>query len=344
MKHFFCAAMVLLMSFGCLQAAEVPFVELKGHTAWVSFAVYTPDGKKIITSSWDDTIRIWDAESGSANFGKELKKLGISHQSIQSDAFSPDRKRMVITHRNAQILDTESGEKLLTLRVREAEGNSVSGAFFSPDGKKIVTEIWSSEDMLTARIWDAELGIELHRLAVPNFSVYRGTFSQDGKKIVMNIEDKTARIWDVKTGKELHKLSEQLGGINDAVFSPDSKKILTVSGPNGWADSIARIWDVESGKELKTLKGAEGFIVFSPDGTKIVTGGTKHTAIIWDAESGKKLYTLQGNPDSRANVGLYMVSLVSYDPKVSSVTFSPDGKRVVTASNDGSVRIWILEP
>jgi WD40 repeat protein len=91
---------------------------------------------------------------------------------------------------------------------------------------------------------------------------------------------------------------------------------------------------------LLTLTGAERGVVFSPDGKKIVAAGKGHTVIIWDAESGNELQRLQLDPNSRADVGNYFVSLISYEPMVSSITFSPDGTKLATASNDGSVRIW----
>jgi len=59
MKHVCCAPLVLLLFAGYLQAAEVPFVELKGHTVWVKFAVFSPDGKRIITASNDGSVRVW---------------------------------------------------------------------------------------------------------------------------------------------------------------------------------------------------------------------------------------------------------------------------------------------
>ena len=388
MKHFVCVAVVLLVSVGCSLVAEVPFVELKGHTAWVNFAVFSPDGKKIISASMDDTARIWDAESG-----KELHKLEMRSGTLSSDAFSPDRKKMIVSNqsRTLRFLDAESGKELQTLRLT-LRANS---AMFSPDGTKIAAGGYDRRtENYTAHILDAESGKELHRFAMPSTSVYRGYFSPDGTKFLTRCFDKTARIWDVNFGKELHKLEGHTGSINTAIFSPDGtkvvtasqgmtkddrrfvgtvyiwdvesgtvlhkfpellggvagvvfsldgKKIITVNGKNGWAPSNARIWDTDTGKELQTLEGAQGFIVFSPDGTKIVTGGAKHTAIIWDAESGKELQRLQGEPNSSASVGLYAIDLMSYDPKVNSVAFSPDGKRIATASNDGSVRIWILE-
>jgi WD40 repeat protein len=126
------------------------------------------------------------------------------------------------------------------------------------------------------------------------------------------------------------------------MFSPDGTMIVMST------DSTTCIWDVESGnanfgRELQTLQGARGFFVFSPEGKKIVTPGEDNTALIWDVESGNVLQKLQGDTSGRANVGNYLISLGDYSPRVSSATFSPDGKKVVTASNSGSVRIWTLE-
>ena len=388
MKHVLCIAFVLLLSLGYAQAAEVPFVELKGHTAWVNFALFSLDGKRIATAGQDDTARIWDAESG-----KELRKFEATAAfslGRSPGMFSSDIKKVAIPSFDnpTQILDTESGRVLQTLQ-HASRGTIVH---FSPDGTKIAASVHNRDNPMTARIWDAATGEELHQLAVPGVSVYQGAFSPDGKKIVMRIADNTAiiwdtesgsalhilrghtrvistisfspdgkkvatvnsgsvHIWDVESGRELHKFPEQsVSRVASATFSPDGKKIVTVDSAlvprlaaRGGSSSAARIWDAETGQESQALPGAESFIVFSPDGKKIITGGEGHTAVVWDAESGKELQKLQGNPDSRANVGRYRISLISYDPKVSSATFSPDGKRVVTASNDGSVRIWSLE-
>ncbi|MCL2711524.1 MAG: hypothetical protein FWE95_11650, partial [Planctomycetaceae bacterium] len=86
MKHIFCVAIVLLLSIDYAQAAEVPFVELKGHTKTIWSIVFTPDGKKVATAGHDGTVRIWDVDTG-----KELQKLvqGGNYGSTRV-AFSPD--------------------------------------------------------------------------------------------------------------------------------------------------------------------------------------------------------------------------------------------------------------
>ena len=90
MKHVLCPAFVLLVLVNCVQAAEVPFIELKGHTKATTSATFSPDGKKVITASCDKTARIWDSETG-----RELQKLGRHKRDVYFAAFSPDGKKVV---------------------------------------------------------------------------------------------------------------------------------------------------------------------------------------------------------------------------------------------------------
>jgi len=383
MRHIFCTTFVLLLCVGYVQAAEVPFIELKGHTALVGLADFMPDGKQIFTASRDESFRIWDAETG-----KELLKLVPRIGAFWQDAFSPDKKKFV-THdyRNkaVRIWDTESGEELQTLG--EGEPVDVVSVAFSPDGKKIITS--SMGEMNALRIWDAETGKELQRLEVSGTRTNWGYFSQDGKKIATTWEDKTARIWDVESGKELHTITghdnfggiafspdgtkivtanndviedggdirivsffriwnvesgkelhqftERSGSVGSIVFSPDGKKIATTVG-----DSSTRIRDAESGEVLQTLAGVEDFIAFSPDGKIIASAGAEHTVIIWEVESGKELHKLQLG-ENRHAVATDSVVIDLNNPKVRVITFSPDGTKIVTASDNGSVRVWALK-
>jgi len=295
--------------------AEVPnddplVIELKGHTGWVNSVAFSPDGKRIVTGSRDDTARIWDAETG-----KELQKLEGYASTVNSVAFSPDGKRIVTGSRDdtARIWDAETGKELQKLEGHTGTVNSVA---LSPDGKRIVT----GSDDRTARIWDAETGKELQKLEGHASTVNSVAFSPDGKRIVTGSDDRTTRIWDAETGRELRKLEGHTGRVNSVAFSPDGKKIITGSRDD------TRIWDAETGRELRKLEGHTGrvnSVAFSPDGKKIITGSDDRTARIWDAETGKELQKLEG-----------------YASTVNSVAFSPDGKKIVTGSTDGTARIW----
>ena len=86
-----------------------------------------------------------------------------------------------------------------------------------------------------------------------------------------------------------------------------------------------RVWDVESGTELKRITSAHAYYAaFSPDGKRIVTGGYHdNTVRVWDAATGKELRHYEGHTAT-----------------VAGVAFFPDGKRIVSASGDGTARVW----
>jgi WD40 repeat protein len=214
----------------------------------------------------------------------------------------------------------------LTLR---GHTDVVWSAVYSPDGTKIAT---ASSDG-TARIWDAATGKEL--LSVKGSSYGKGSeygfvwyaaFSPDGKLLAAASGDGIARIWDASSGEQLLTLSGHDDEVFHIEFSPDGSRLATVS-----PDGTAKVWDAHTGKVLLTMNQGEGarpyWVTFSPDGARIAVANTADPSVgwasIWDAATGEMLLTL---PRRSA----YVVS----------VSFSPDGTRIVTTSDDGIVRIW----
>ena len=115
-----------------------------GHEGPVTSAAFSPDGSRIVTASWDNTGRIWDAASG-----KQIAVLSDASR-VASAAFSPDGSRIVTASliNTARIWDAASGSRIAVLN---GHISSLTSAAFSPDGSRIVT---ASRDR-TARIWDA---------------------------------------------------------------------------------------------------------------------------------------------------------------------------------------------
>jgi WD40 repeat protein len=162
-------------------------VVLKGHLSGVKSAAFSPDGKRVVTGSWDGSARIWDAESG-----KETAGMACTGQGVVSTAFSPNGKRLVVGSwdGNFCIWDAERGQWDTGVDT----GAAVWSVAFSPDGRRAVT---ASNN--TARIWDAESGVEVvalkgHRDRDTVLSV---AFSPDGARVVTAADDATVRVWDV---------------------------------------------------------------------------------------------------------------------------------------------------
>jgi WD40 repeat protein/acylphosphatase len=280
----------------------------------IYFASFSPDGKRVVTASADNTARLLDAETG-----KPIGAPLVGHENaVLSAAFSPDGKRIVTASadKTARLWDAESGKQIGPPLV--GHEHYVISAAFSPDGKRIAT---ASADK-TARLWDAESGAEIGAPLVGHEDIVNSAaFSPDGKLIVTASEDKTARLWDASTGKEIAILRGHNGAVSTASFSPDGRNIVTAS-----LDGTVRVWDASTGKEIAILRGHNGAVStasFSPDGKRIVTASEDKTARLWDASTGKEIAILRG-----------------HNGAVSTASFSPDGRNIVTASLDGTVRVW----
>ncbi|WP_199249993.1 tetratricopeptide repeat protein [[Phormidium] sp. ETS-05] len=275
------------------------------HQDSVLNAHFSPDGQLIITTSSDNTARLWDSR------GKLVAILTGHRGPVKSASFSPDGKRIVTASddKTARIWDT-TGKELAPLIGHQS---AVISTNFSPDGHHIVTA--SSDN--TARVWNRS-GQLVATLIGHQSAVISTNFSPDGRHIVTASLDNTARVWDI-TGQEIATLTGHRGWVNRASFSPDGHHIVTAS-----LDNTARVWDI-TGQEVAQLTGHRGRVFtanFSPDGKHIVTASSDKTARIWET-TGKLVAQLSGHQGS-----------------VNSATFSPDGKRIVTASDDNTARIW----
>jgi len=239
-------------------------VTLSKHTDAVSSAVFSPDGERILTASYDQTARVWDLS------GKQLGTLQGHTEIVNSAVFSPDGQRILTASADhtARVWNL-SGKELATL---QGHTGVVLSAVFSPDGQRILTASYDQ----TARVWDLS-GKQLMTLKGHTAAVNSAVFSPDGQRILTASDDNTARVWDL-SGKQLATLQGHTAEVWSAVFSPDGQRILTAS-----YDQTARVWDL-SGKQLATLQGhtdAVNSAVFSPDGQRILTASDDKTARIW---------------------------------------------------------------
>lgn len=125
---------------------------------------------------------------------------------------------------------------------------------------------------LTARIWDAATGRQIHKLTDHEGYVHGVAFSPDGTKFATASLDNTAALWDVASGRGLHELTGHNQPVVRASFSRDGRPLATAS----W-DRTARLWDVESDREILSLShaGPVHVAAFSPDGNRLATAGSK---------------------------------------------------------------------
>jgi WD40 repeat protein/serine/threonine protein kinase len=247
-----------------------PTVRFSPHGAVASAAV-SPDGRLLVTGSWDQSAKIWDAATG-----KAIRKLDGGHSGyINTVEFSPDGGELLTASDDAtaRFWNVASG-KPTNVILRGHQGR-VLGATFSRDGSRVLTV---SADK-TARIWDRQTGQPHVALNGHAWAVLCGQFSPDGKRVVTGSQDNTAKIWDAQTGHELVQLGGHTAAVTSVAFSPDGSRVLT-----GSQDDTVKLWDSQTGKEILSLVGHTQevtSVAFSPDGRLALSSSRDGTAIVW---------------------------------------------------------------
>ncbi len=340
-----------------VRIAVPAFKELLPPVGGAVAALFSPNGREVLTVQGGGEAQLWDAQTGGL-FGSPFRHT----DQVRSAEFSPDGRRVVIASfdhtawvwdvRTARVLCgplqhadcvnhahfSPDGRWVLTAsddrtaRVWDAATGAavsaamphsklLSAAIFSPDGSRVATGSWDG----TARVWDARMGTPLTEPLVHAGWVHDVRFSHDGSRLLTACADGSAWVWDARAGKPLMPPLRHHRQINHVEFSPDDRLVLTAS-----ADGTAQVWDAATGRPLTAAlnhQGEVGYAQFSPDGQRVVTTSADKTARVWDARTGKPL----GEP---------WIHLGS----VNSAQFSPDGRQVVTRADDYTVRIWPAPP
>lgn len=251
-----------------------PIMRYSPHGA-VASAALSPDGKLLVTGSWDHSAKIWDAATG-----RSLRKLEGGHTGyVNSAEFSPDGLQILTASDDgtARLWDVATGK--LSDTIFGDHTDRVLGATFSPDGSRVLTV---SGDKL-GRIWDRATGELLFKLEGHDWPVLCGRFSSDGRLVITGSQDTDAIIWDAATGKRLVTLTGHTAAVTAVAFSPDSSRVLT-----GSQDYTVKLWDArtdrELGKEILSLTGHRQDVTsvgFSPDGRLALSSSRDGTAIVW---------------------------------------------------------------
>jgi WD40 repeat protein/tRNA A-37 threonylcarbamoyl transferase component Bud32 len=280
---------------------------LSGHQGQLNSVAWSPDGRKLATTSNDRTAKVWDASTG-----RVLLTLRGEAAAFNA-AWSPDGSKLATASNElaAMVWDAKTGRELSALRGHQ---NIVFGIAWSPDGSKLAT---ASADQ-TAKVWQVGTGRELLTLRGHQNQILAVAWSPDGSKLATACVDHTAKVWDSSTGRELLTLRGHQSPVRSIAWSPDGSKLATASD-----DQTAKVWEAGTGVELLTLRGGVYTVACSQDGHKLATASLDRTATIWDSATGRQLQILRGHQGF-----------------IKSVAWSPDGSKLATASDDKTAAVW----
>ena len=238
---------------------------LEDHADTVSDATFSPDGKYILTTSFDHTARMWDVFSG------QLLVTFRGHtDAVWYGQFNYDGSRILtVSADNTARLWDEKG-RLIGLLTET--GENPTSATFSADGRYVLT----SSPKGVVRVFAADTAQPVTALQGHTGDIKSVHFSPNGQLILTASADNTARLWD-SSGHLLTILGEHKSPVTDALFNPDGTRILTIS-------DIVQLWDAQ-GHLLNVLK-KDGVLSARFSNQFILTFSGDSSAQLWNAYSG----------------------------------------------------------
>ena len=246
----------------------------------------------------------------------------------ESVALSPDERLLASGQYDGTIKLVDMATNRL-LRTFQRHSKSVSSVMFMAGGKQLL----SASDDMTIKLWDVETGRLIRTTELKTSLQYFWSIklSPDGTRAVTSQTAEgqyfaTVKLWDVATGRTLQTFK---ANALRAMFSPDGTRVLAGgSGMNYKPGGQVTLWDAATGRQLRTFEGHKAFssvwhIAYSSDGQRIASAAALDKPVrVWDVASGRTLYTLV------------------HESPIQLLLFAPDGKRVITSDEKGTVREW----
>lgn len=265
----------------------VPVRRLEGHTNDVTRLVACPDGRTLISASYDHTIRYWDLDApptGKAEVILDARTRAETAKKLGAKAPPPAP---------GVSLDVQTAHTVLT-----AHKEWINGLSLSADGNLLL----SGDDGGEVVVWDRPAGKELRRWKVKGW-VFGLALSPDGTRalvaerfpLVFTPADHHVgvRLWDATTGEVKHDLTSLFKVyVGAAAFSPDGRTVVLAQG-NETSNGKLLLVETETGKKVREFAGhAPGGahdVRFSDDGKLIFSCGRDTTVRVWNVEDGKQL-------------------------------------------------------
>ncbi len=325
-------------------------VLLKGHAEVVYDAAFLPDGKSVVTASFDRTLKLWDLATL-----KPVRTMEGHTGIVLTVAVSADGNLIASGSNDNQIRlwDVPKSAPLTSLAAHEAAATAVAA---TADGKTLAT----ADATGVVKFWDTMTGTAKLQVKLPT-GVVLLDWRKDGQQLAAASASGVVWLLNLADGAITATFGTHPGEVTGLGFNPNNQ--LFTSG----ADGIVRRWPVQVTPTV-VAKGHEDVIhsvAVNPNGSLIVTAGKDKTARVWNRADGAQARTLDGHggevtavaysrnsvqiatgcADKIARVfdgnsGMLVKAFAAMPGLITAVEISPDTQRLLVADDAGTVKLF----
>uniref|UniRef100_A0A8C6X9V6 Apoptotic peptidase activating factor 1 n=1 Tax=Naja naja TaxID=35670 RepID=A0A8C6X9V6_NAJNA len=291
--------------------------ECLGHMSWVHSVNFSLDGSFFVTSSDDQTIRIWETN--------KVCKSSVIVLNREIDVSFLDNEVNILAIGSLKHLQVNIVSDRSVLKSSIGHRKAVQHCQFTSDGKTLI----SSSDDSTIQVWnwqsEKHIILKGHKEPVKNFHLLKQS------RLLSWSFDGTIKVWNILTGELEKDLTCHEDAVLSCAVSPDATIFSTTS-----ADKTAKIWSFKNPSALHTLSGHKDCVrccTFSLKNELLATGDDHGEIRVWSISTGKLLclcFSATTNEGGSA-----------YGGWVTGLHFSPDGK--VLVSSGGYIKWWNVD-
>lgn len=285
----------------------------RGHDDVIHAIDIEWEGRKAISASSDQTLKLWDLRTGA-----QLRTFKGHHDLVHSVAFTKNGKYAISGSDDLtlKVWDIESGSNLRTYALHDAKILAIEPL---SDNQRVI----SADEAGKLILWDLWEGHVIREFDTSAGRIWSITVAPENNAFFTAGDDQRIECWSLNNKTSRQQLSAHDDWIWSLKLTPDGRYLISAS-----EDETIIVWDLFSGQVARVFTGHQAgvrAIDLSRDGKTLVSASEDQSMIVWDFEQGKILRTFTG-----------------HDDWVWDMAITPDGKGVLSASDDSSLKLWSL--